>query len=148
MTNRTQKQLKDFKELINKDWQLNIQETDFLDTILNLILERNTEKVEKIVDNYLDEDWDEILEIIPDSDIQWYAEEELRMVKEDYIQEKTVSDFDNDELLEELNDRGYAATYNYGTGSNIVTDLNFAEMSELFLSFSAQKQQDIINFLK
>lgn len=48
MTNRTNKQLEEFKELINREWQLDLNEMEFLDSVLNLLLSRETKKIEQI----------------------------------------------------------------------------------------------------
>lgn len=54
--------------------------------------------------------------------------------------------------LDEWSDKEIREEYIYRFGrlpyGDIVTDMNLEEMSELFLSFSPQKQQNIINFLK
>jgi len=48
MTLRKEKQLEEFKELINRDWQRDLNEMDFLDSVLNLLLSRETKKIEQI----------------------------------------------------------------------------------------------------
>ena len=49
MTNRTNKKLEEFKELIDRDWQLSLEEDEFLDSVLNLLLSRETKKAAEIV---------------------------------------------------------------------------------------------------
>ena len=53
MTNRTNKQLEDFKELIDREWQLSLDEDEFLDSVLNLLLSRETKKAAEIVNFFL-----------------------------------------------------------------------------------------------
>ena len=143
MINRKEKELQKFKELINKEWKLSLQEEDFLDTILNLILTQDSKKVSEFLESYLSEDWEEVLELVPDSQIESYASFNLNMIEEGDCEVKSLEDFDDDEIKEEYFDR-----FDIVHSGDIVTDMNLEEMSELFLSFSPQKQQDIINFLK
>ena len=142
--NRKEKELQKFKELINKEWKLSTAEEDFLDTILNLILTQDSKKASEFLESYLSKEWEEVLEMIPNYYVENYASYNLDTIDEsDYGEEKTLEDFDDEEIKEEYFDRFDIVHY-----GDIVTDMNLEEMSELFLSFSPQKQQDIINFLK
>lgn len=143
MINRKEKQLEDFKTLITKEWKLSLAEEDFLDTILNLLLTQDSKKVNDVLDSYLREDWEEVLEMIPDYYVENYASYNLDMLEAGDCKEKSLEDFDDDEIKEEYLDR-----FNIVHNGNIVSDMNLEEMSELFLSFSPQKQLDVINFLK
>ena len=84
-----------------------------------------------------------LLDMIPDYYINNYASFNLNMIEKGDCEVKSLEDFDDDEIKEEYFDR-----FDIVHSSDIVTDMNLEEMSELFLSFSPQKQQDIINFLK
>ena len=143
MVNRKEKQLQEFKELINRDWQLSLDEDEFLDSVLNLLLSRETKKASEIVNFFYSEEWENLLELIPDYYISNYASFNLNMIEEGDCEVKSLEDFDDDEIKEEYFDR-----FDIIHSGDIVTDMNLEEMSELFLSFSPQKQQDIINFLK
>lgn len=146
MINREQKQLEKFKTLITKEWKLSLGEEDFLDTILNLLLTQNSKKTSDFLESYLSEEWEEVLEVIPNYYIQDYSEDILNMIDEgdcDCDEEKTLEDFDNDEIKEEYFDR-----FDIVRAGDIVSDMNFEEMSELFLSFSPQKQNEVINTLR
>ena len=81
--------------------------------------------------------------MIPDYYISNYASFNLNMIEKGDCEVKSLEDFDDDEIKEEYFDR-----FDIVHSGDIVTDMNLEEMSELFLSFSPQKQQDIINFLK
>ena len=110
MTNRTNKKLQEFKELINRDWQLSLDEDEFLDSVLNLLLSRETKKAAEIVNFFYSEEWDSLLELIPDRQIRYYAERDLNMIDEDDCdceEQLTLEDFDNEELIAEIYDRGY-----------------------------------------
>ena len=143
MTNRTNKQLEDFKELIDREWQLNLNEEEFLDSVFSLLLSRETKKAAEIINLFYSEEWESLLDMIPDYYISNYASFNLNMIEEGDCEVKSLEDFDDDEIKEEYFDR-----FDIVHSGDIVTDMNLEEMSELFLSFSPQKQQDIINFLK
>ena len=143
MVNRKEKQLQEFKELINRDWQLSLDEDEFLDSVLSLLLSRETKKAAEIVNFFYSEEWENLLDMIPDYYISNYASFNLNMIEEGDCEVKSLEDFDDDEIKEEYFDR-----FDIVHSGDIVTDMNLEEMSELFLSFSPQKQQDIINFLK
>ena len=143
MVNRREKQLQEFKELINRDWQLSLDEDEFLDSVLNLLLSRETKKAAEIINLFYSEEWESLLDMIPDYYISNYASFNLNMIEEGDCEVKSLEDFDDDEIKEEYFDR-----FDIVHSGDIVTDMNLEEMSELFLSFSPQKQQDIINFLK
>ena len=143
MTNRTNKKLQEFKELINRDWQLSLDEEGFLDSVLNLLLSRENKKAAEIINLFYSEEWESLLDMIPDYYISNYASFNLNMIEEGDCEVKSLEDFDDDEIKEEYFDR-----FDIVHSGDIVTDMNLEEMSELFLSFSPQKQQNIINFLK
>ena len=143
MTNRTNKQLEDFKELIDREWQLNLNEEEFLDSVFSLLLSRETKKAAEIINLFYSEEWESLLDMIPDYYISNYTSFNLNMIEEGDCEVKSLEDFDDDEIKEEYFDR-----FDIVHSGDIVTDMNLEEMSELFLSFSPQKQQDIINFLK
>ena len=143
MTNRTNKQLQEFKELINREWQLNLNEEEFLDSVFSLLLSRETKKAAEIINLFYSEEWESLLDMIPDYYISNYASFNLNMIEKGDCEVKSLEDFDDDEIKEEYFDR-----FDIVHSGDIVTDMNLEEMSELFLSFSPQKQQDIINFLK
>ena len=151
MVNRREKQLQEFKELINRDWQLSLDEDEFLDSVLNLLLSRETKKAAEIVNFFYSEEWENLLELIPDRQIRYYAADNLEMIDEgdcDCDEEKTLEDFDNEELIAEIYDRGYTTFYQHTSKSNIITDMNLSEMNELFLSLLPQKQLEIIKLLQ
>ena len=143
MVNRREKQLQEFKELINRDWQLSLDEDEFLDSVFSLLLSRETKKAAEIINLFYSEEWESLLDMIPDYYISNYASFNLNMIEEGDCEVKSLEDFDDDEIKEEYFDR-----FDIVHSGDIVTDMNLEEMSELFLSFSPQKQQDIINFLK
>ena len=146
MVNRREKQLQEFKELINRDWQLSLDEDEFLDSVLNLLLSRETKKAAEIVNFFYAEQWEDLLELIPENPIKNYAEFHYDMIDEgdcNRDEEKTLEDFDDWDIKEEYSER-------FGTKEalDIITEMNLSEMTDLFLSFSPQKQIETINLLK
>lgn len=143
MINRKQKELQKFKELINKEWKLSIAEENFLDTILNLILTQDSKKASEFLESYLSEEWEEVLEMIPNYYVENYASYNLDMIESSDCEEKSLEDYDDEEIKEEYLDR-----FDIVHASDIVSDMNLEEMRELFLSFSPQKQNEVINTLR
>ena len=146
MVNRREKQLQEFKELINRDWQLSLDEDEFLDSVLNLLLSRETKKAAEIVNFFYSEEWESLLELIPEYPIKNYAEFHYDMIDEgdcDCDEEKTLEDFDDWDIKEEYSER-------FGTKEalDIITEMHLKEMTDLFLSFSPQKQNDVIKLLQ
>ena len=145
MTIRKEKQLLGFKELINREWQLSIDEDELLENILEIFRTRDLKKQEQL--SYIPfDDVKELLKTLDDYDIQRYAETHLDMVDDDDCdcdEEKTIEDFDDNEIKEE-----YFYRFDVAGSLDIISDMHLEEMTELFLSFSPQKQQDILNYLK
>ena len=146
MVNRREKQLQEFKELINRDWQLSLDEDEFLDSVLNLLLSRETKKAAEIVNFFYAEQWEDLLELIPENPIKNYAEFHYDMIDEgdcNCDEEKTLEDFDDWDIKEEYSER-------FGTKEalDIITEMHLKEMTDLFLSFSPQKQSEIIKLLQ
>ena len=145
MVNRKEKQLQEFKELINRDWQLSIDEDEILENILEIFRTRDLKKQEQL--SYIPfDDVKELLETLDDYAIKSFAETYLNMIEErdcDCDEEKTLEDFDDNEIKEEYFDR-----FDVAGSLDIISDMHLEEMTELFLSFSPQKQQYIINLLK
>ena len=143
MVNRATNQLQKFKELVNKEWKLSIAEEDFLDTILNLLLAQDSKKTSDFLENYLSGEWEEVLEAVPNYYIEGYASDYLDMIESGDCEDKSLEDYDDEEIKEEYLDR-----FNIVHAGDIVSDMNLEEMTELFLSFSPQKQNEVINLLK
>lgn len=142
---RKEKHIKEFIEEVDRQWQLNLNEQEFLDSAFNLILQGDAVKVANIVNLYYEENYEELLKLIPNMDVEYYAMRHLDLVEdEDCEDEKTLEDFDDDEIIEEYFDRVDGKYKN----NSIITDLNVEEMNNLFLSFTPQKQLEIIELLK
>lgn len=143
MTQRKEKHVQDFIEEINRIWQLSINEEDFLKTVLKLVQKRESDDTYELVENYLAEKYTKIIDIIPNSYIRDFAEDYLDMVDEDDCKcdLEYFSDYD---ILKECEERGIDVVE---SSFDIVTDSQVSEMMDLFLSFSPQKRQDVINDL-
>lgn len=135
------KNIGQFIEEIDKDWKLTLNEEEFLDSVFNLILQGESEKVADIVYLYCSSNYDELLELIPDSDIEYYAQRNLGLIEDvdcDCEEQRTLGDFDDDDIKEEYFDR-----FEVYKKSNIIRDMN-----SLFLSLTPQKQIQAIELLK
>jgi len=120
-----------------------LNEEEFLDSVLNLLLSRESKKVAEVVNLYYSEEWEELLEMIPKYYIKNYAEYHYDMIEKRGCEEKTIEDFNDNEIKKEYFDR-----FDVVGSLDIISDMHLEEMTDLFLSFSPQKQQDIINLLK
>ena len=145
MTNRTDKQKDDLLKVINGTWKLSIEEIGFLDYVLSLTKQRErVDNLHYLLESYVERDWSEILELIPDDDIETCAEYHLNMVHErDCAEEKTLDDFDDDEIEQEYFDRN-----NVGQRVDIVTNSQFGEMSDLFLSLDFISRENLLKQLR
>ena len=85
MVNRTNKKLQEFKELINRDWQLNLNEEEFLDSVFSLLLSRETKKAAEIINLFYSEEWESLLDMIPDYYISNYASFNLNMIEKGIV---------------------------------------------------------------
>ena len=146
---RKEKHIKDFIYEIDRVWKISLTEKELLDSVFNLILQGDIEKMCNLTNLYCNEEYAEILDLVPDFDIQYYAERYLNLVEfeECNCEENTVDDFDNGELIAELSERGFTCLNNY-VSSDIIMDMNTVEMANLFLSLTPQKQFQAIELLK
>ena len=95
MVNRREKQLQEFKELINRDWQLSLDEEEFLDSVFSLLLSRETKKAAEIINLFYSEEWESLLDMIPDYYISNYASFNLNMIEKGDCEVKSLEDFDD-----------------------------------------------------
>lgn len=79
---RNEKDIERILETVNFEWKLSLLEEKVLTSVLNLLLARKIKELTNIQD-LLNKDWDELLELIPDSEIQCYAERDLDMVDDE-----------------------------------------------------------------
>jgi len=129
----------DIREVISKEWNLSIVENDALDTFIEALKDGNLDDL-KISTASIEQDWDYVLSRIPDSDIEWYAENNLDM----YSGKVTIEDFDNDEILDEVKDRGlidFEAT-------NLKDDTDREELNKLFFSKTWAEREQILKQLR
>lgn len=146
MINRKEKQIKSFIKTIDGSWKLNLRESNFLNSVLNLIIERNSDGAEDFLEKYLDEDWGGILYNIPDSDIQSYAEYDLDMVEENDCKETTLADFDDHEILGEALDR--ELTLHIPSQNDIISESQFSELADIFEKLDFGEREKLLNNLR
>lgn len=81
--------------------------------------------------------WSDILDKIPDKEVQIHSENWLNAR---YV-DKDISEFKSDELITELEIRGFSVVEG---NKDVVSDMQLREMIGLFLSLSPQKREEII----
>lgn len=149
MVNRTEKQLEQFIEDIDRVWSLSLNEMDILGSFLNLLLAGKNTEIKKIV-HLLNDETEELLKSLDKEDIKDYAEDYLAMVEKDDIEDcddcKKLHQYDDDCLLDECDSRGLK--WQDYERIDIVAQSDLDEMTELFLNLSPQKRSEIINNLK
>ena len=148
MVLRKQNEIDKFIEFINREWSLSVNEETVLESILNLFLAQNIKEIKK-VEHLLNDETEELLGFLDSYDIQRYCERNFDMVAEcDECDEcKDLEDYDDEDLLDEVESRDLN-WQDYDSNTDIVTQSDLEEMTELFLNLSAQKRQEAINNLK
>ncbi len=146
---RKEKHIEDFIYEIDRVWKISLTEKAFIESFFNILLQGDIEKISNLTNLYYNEEYAEILDLVPDYDIQYYAERYLNLVEfeECNCEENTIDDFDNGELIAELSERGFTCLSSY-VPCDIITDMNTVEMNNLFLPLTPQKQFQAIELLK
>ena len=139
---RNENNIEQFIETVDEAWQLSVLEKDFLETSLTAIFEGTTRDISEWVDNYTNADWDAILTEIPNYVIQRYVEDYLDLVEQSSVEEKTLEDFDDEEIEEEYFDR-------FGIERiDIVAKAQLEEMTELFYSLDFISRENVLKELR
>lgn len=152
MKSRTNRHIENILDVVSENFDLSIVEEEVLDSILILLKDGDIKKL-KQVEHLLNEEFDELLETIPDSVIGRYCERELDMVTRKYMNEVLDADYKIDlenmtsyELSEIAENNGYELVKKETT--SIVEDMQMEEMKELFLNLSCAEKEELINKLK
>lgn len=146
MTNRKEKHIEDFLEVVNKKWNLNLNESEFLESVFILLFNGDIKKISTLINSYFAGEYSEVLDMIPRYVKEDWAECNGFMDKDECPRETYLSDFNNYELLEEIKDRGYTILEtNY---NDIVSNSMFKEWRNLFENLTMQERQNIIKNLK
>jgi len=144
MTNRKEIDLERFISEIDYTWKLSITETELLEEVLNIIKRGDDiTDLSEFIEYFVLKDYSEILDFIPSSYKEDWAEWN-GYKDEDDCEEKTIEDFDDDEVEQEYFDRFDKTNYRI----DIVTDSQFNEMSDLFLSLSFTEREKLLNKLR
>ena len=145
MTNRKTKQKEQWIEEISKEWELSINESEFLEDCLDLIQYRDAVTVaQKLLNFYFENEWDNLLEMIPANAVKNYAEMEFDLIDVDDCdceEEKTLDDFDDDEIEAEYSYRGLGRSEKL----DIVTDSQLEELTSKFLAADFSTRQSILS---
>lgn len=147
MTNRTKNSANTLIKDVDSVWQLSISEEEFLETVFNFLLARDTNKVNTLLNSLKYGDWEELLKEIPKKAVINFAESFLDMIEESEVEDcKELKDFSTEDLLNECDRRGL--NWEEYERADIVTQSQLEELTDLFLSVDLNKRQEIINSLK
>lgn len=156
MENRKTSQATAILDYVLEMWDLNANEEDILDSFLILLAKNDVKKL-KQVQLLLEDETEELLETLNEREDIRFAENELDLISSqdednlvdalDDLNFKWIDKVDEDDMINYLEDSGYSVEA-YGGNLDIITDSQLEEMKDLFLSFSAEKRQEIINSLK
>lgn len=145
MINRKTKQKEQWIEEISKEWELSINENEFLEDCFDLIQYRDGVKtVQNLINFYFSNEWDNLLEMLPANAVKNYAEIEFDLIEEtDWEEEKTLEDFDDDEIEAEYSYRGLGRSEKL----DIVTNSQLEELTSKFLKADLTKRNEILKLL-
>mgnify|MGYP001305102314 FL=1 len=147
MVNRTKNSANALIKDVDSIWQLSISEDEFLETVFNFLLARDTNKANTLLNSLKYEDWEELLKEIPKKAVINFSESFLDMIEESEVEDcKELKDFSTEDLLNECDRRGL--NWEEYERTDIVTQSYLEEFTELFLSADLNKRQEIINSFK
>lgn len=144
MVNRKEIELERFIDEIDHTWKLSVTETELLEDVLNAIRTESFSEIKKIIDFWENSDFEELLDMIPNYAKESWASYNGFIDEYDCPAQKTLEDFDDDEIEQEYFDR-------FDRGCNridIVTDSQYKEMSDLFLSLDFISRENILKQLR
>ena len=144
MVNRKEIELERFVDEIDHTWKLSPIETELLEDVLNIIKRgEDISELPEFIEYFVAKDYSEILDFIPSSYKEDWAEWNGYKDEDDCPEEKTLDDFDDDEIEQEYFDRN-----NVGQRVDIVTNSQFGEMSDLFLSLDSISRENLLKQLR
>ena len=116
-----------------------------LEEVLNIIKRgEDISNLSEFIGYFVTRDYSEILNFVPSSYKEDWAEWNGYKDEDDCPEEKTLEDFDDDEIEQEYFDR-------FDKGHNrvdIVTNSQFEEMSDLFLSLSFTEREELLKQIR
>lgn len=120
-------------------------EMGFLETVLEVIEDGiEVKQAYQALNNYINTDWEDLLEQIPDAEIEDYAERYLNMTL-DKGADYDIDVFSDDDLLGEV---AYRDLLPFETPTDIVSAMQLHEMVDLFLNMTIEKRESLIDLLK
>ncbi len=147
MEDRTEKQAEDILEFIKSKWRLSIDEEEMFEDIIEIFRQKDIKKQNEIV-FLISEDVEELLESLDDDwSITRYAERHLGMMSENACEEcdeKDLCDYDDDELLDEVESRGLNWQDFGGGKTDIVTQMQLEELVSNFLFADFEKRNKML----
>ena len=147
MTNRTKNSANALIKDVDSVWQLSISEEEFLETVFNFLLARDTNKANTLLSSLKNGDWEELLKEIPKNAVINFSESFLDMIEESEVEDcKELRDFSTEDLLNECDRRGL--NWEEYEKTDIITQSQLEELTDLFLSADLNKRQEILKQLQ
>lgn len=144
MVNRKEIELERFIDEIDNTWKLSVTEVELLEDVLNIIKRgEDISELPNFIEYFVAKDYSEILDFIPSSYKEDWAEWNGYKDEDDCPAQKTLDDFDDDEIEQEYFDRN-----NVGQRVDIVTNSQFGEMSDLFLSLDFISRENLLKQMR
>ena len=144
MVNRKEIELERFRDEIDNTWKLSVTEVELLEDVLNIIKRgEDISELPNFIEYFVAKDYSEILDFIPSSYKEDWAEWNGYKDEDDCPAQKTLDDFDDDEIEQEYFDRN-----NVGQRVDIVTNSQFGEMSDLFLSLDFISRENLLKQMR
>ena len=144
MVNRKEIELERFIDEIDNTWKLSVIEVELLEDVLNIIKRgEDISELPNFIEYFVAKDYSEILDFIPSSYKEDWAEWNGYKDEDDCPAQKTLDDFDDDEIEQEYFDRN-----NVGQRVDIVTNSQFGEMSDLFLSLDFISRENLLKQMR
>ena len=126
-------------------WKLEDFEEDFLDSVLTLLAEKDLKEANSVLNNFLSEEWENLLGFIPDKDIESYAEWYLNMVDEDDVEDVDIDEFSDSEIEEAYFERFGSVI---PARTDIILDSQLEELTEKFLNLSFSEREELLKQLR
>lgn len=155
MKNRNSKHIENILDAISENFDLSVNEENIVESFLILLKDGEIKKL-KQVEHLLIEEFDELLETIPNNTLRRYCESELDMADSqvesgledalDDLDYKWSSKIDFEKTISICEDEGYEVLEKETT--SIVEDMQMEEMKELFLNLSCAEKEELINKLR
>lgn len=153
MENRKNTELEHIIKYVKDYWQLSVNEDDTLESFLTVLLDRDEERL-KQVSYLLNDEIDSLLGRLNDREVAEYASNELDLIPKDSeddlidalddLSYNWIDQVDEDEMINYLEENGYAINDDSYIPQNIMEESQFSDWTELFNRLSVQERDNIL----